>query len=368
MPRKMIHFLVAAAFMLACASPALAADAWGLSEGTPQLKSAGVLAFGPDGILLVGDSQGAAIFAIGTGDKSGQSSKASINVAGINQKIAETLGASPQNVSINDIAVNPADGNIYISGTADGKPAIVRADSNGKISKFDLSKVPFAKVELANAPADQEVGEGRRRRNPRESSITDLAYIDGRILVSGLSNAEAASTVREILLPFEKTPTATSIEIYHGAHGRVEDSSPVQTFIPLIIDGEPNVLAGYTCTPLVKIPLSSLADGKKVRATTVAELGNRNRPLDMISYERNGKRYLLMANSSRGVMKVSTDGIDSNPGISEPVRGGGTAGQKYETISDLEGVVQLDKLNDQSAIVLVQNSNGSQDLKTVPLP
>ena len=47
--------------------------------------------------------------------------------------------------------------------------------------------------------------------------------------------------------------------------------------------------------------------------------------------------------------------------------GGGTAGQKFETIESLKGVVQLDKLNDQSAVVLVQRDNAI-DLLTVALP
>jgi hypothetical protein len=32
---------------------------------------------------------------------------------------------------------------------------------------------------------------------------------------------------------------------------------------------------------------------------TVAELGNRNRPIDMIVYEKDGKEFLLIANNSR---------------------------------------------------------------------
>ena len=49
------------------------------------------------------------------------------------------------------------------------------------------------------------------------------------------------------------------------------------------------------------------------KGKTIAELGNRNKPLDMISYKKEGKDYLLMANSSRGVMKISTENIDPMP-------------------------------------------------------
>ena len=34
--------------------------------------------------------------------------------------------------------------------------------------------------------------------------------------------------------------------------------------------------------------------GQKIRGKTVAELGNRNSPLDMIVYEKDGKQFLLL--------------------------------------------------------------------------
>ncbi len=44
--------------LLAMAAPAWAAEpSAALKKGTPDLKSAGPLAFGPDGILFVGDTQ-----------------------------------------------------------------------------------------------------------------------------------------------------------------------------------------------------------------------------------------------------------------------------------------------------------------------
>jgi hypothetical protein len=100
----------------------------------------------------------------------------------------------------------------------------------------------------------------------------------------------------------------------------------------------------------------------------VAELGNRNQPLDMFVYKKDGKSFLLLSNSARGVMKISTDNIRENAGITAPVRGGGTAGQTYETIKVLAGVEQMDRLNDEHAIVLAKGEGGASDLKTVELP
>src|SRR5207244_8491443 len=114
-----------------------------------------------------------------------------------------------------------------------------------------------------------------------------------------------------------------------------------------MINGEQNILAAYTCTPLVKIPVSQLVPGTRVKGTTVAELGNRNRPLDMISYEKDGKNYILMANSSRGLMKISTDNIDKIEGITSPIKN--KAGLAYETIDSVKGVQQLEHLDKDNA-------------------
>ncbi len=106
---------------------------------------------------------------------------------------------------------------------------------------------------------------------------------------------------------------ARPIEIYHGAHGKFETKSPIRTFVAYRIQNEPYLLAAYQCTPLVKMPVAELKAGAHVKGTTIAELGNRNRPLDMIVYQKDGKDYLLMTNNSRGVMKIPTEGAATAP-------------------------------------------------------
>src|SRR5205085_825668 len=160
----------------------------------------------------------------------------------------------------------------------------------------------------------------------------------------------------------------TSVEIFHGNHGRVETNAPVRTFVPYKINGEQHLLAAYTCTPLVKVPISQLKPGTHVKGTTVAELGNMNRPLDMIVYQKGGKDYILMANSARGIMKITTDNVDKIAGITERVGGGGTAGLPYEKIAAWKDVVQLAKLDKEHALILVQPKDGSMTLDTVELP
>jgi hypothetical protein len=341
-----------------------------MTEGTPDVKSAGPLAFGPNGILFIGDPLGAAVFAIDTQDTVGNPDRSKIVVEGIDGKVASVLGTTPDDILINDIAVNPANGTVYLSVSRgrgpDAAPVIVRVDQQGELKVVALKDVAFAKAELTNAPENRVTGEGRRRGNQRMESITDLLYLDGRLFIAGLSNEEFASKMRSIAFPFEKEVTDTSLEIYHGAHGAWETRSPVRTFASYEVDNEPNILAAYQCTPLVKIPVGMLVPGEKITGKTIAELGNRNRPLDMVVYQKGGEDFVLMANNARGLMKISLDEISAVEAITERVPN--IAGLEYETIDDAEGVVQLDRLNKDNVVILVQSADGRQNLSTMALP
>jgi hypothetical protein len=343
------------------AGPALSAEDLlaSLKKGTPELKSAGALAFGPQGILFVGDTQAATIYAFDTGDRTAPTSNDRPKVQAIDEKIANMLGTEAKELQLSDLAVNPISGNTYLA-VARGKgptakPVLIRVERTGKIGEFALKDVPMAKAALPNA-----------NEKRRAEAITQIAYTQGKVYVAGLSSEEFASNLRAIPFPFTEANKGTGIEIYHGSHGRVETASPIRTFTPFDVKGEPYILAAYTCTPLVKIPVSQLKPGEKVKGVTIAELGNRNVPRDMIVYQKGGKDYLLMANSSRGVMKIPTDGIDTAAPITAQIKD--KAGVKYETITALKGVVQLDRFDKDHALVLVRTDSGLHNLETTELP
>ncbi len=336
-----------------------------LKAGAANLKSAGVLAFGPDGVLFVGDSSAGAIYALDTADAKAGSGK--VNVEGINVKVAAMLGSAPDQIMINDVAVNPISKNAYLSVSRgrgpDATPVILRVDTAGKIGELDLGNIKHSKAMLPNAPdADAK---DRRGRSLRAEAITDIHYVDGQVFVAGLSNEEFASNLRSIPFPFETVAAGSSVEIFHGAHGRWETNSPVRTFVPYSIKSESHLLAAYTCTPLVKFPVSQLKPGTKVVGTTIAELGNHNRPLDMIVYNKAGQDYILMNNSSRGVMRMSTDRIETYDPITAKTD---VTGLPYETLDQFKGVQQLAQLDDLHALLLVQTDAGAMNLETIALP
>ena len=333
-----------------------------LKVGRADLKSVGVLAFGPDGVLFAGDSMGGQIFAIDTQDRT-PSTAAAVEVMGLTGKIAAMLGTMPDQITLNDIAVNPASKKTYVSVSrgigVNATPVIVRIDPTGKLEALSLDNVKYSSVALPN-PVNASTG--GRGGNSRLQAITDIAFVDNHVFVAGLSNEEFSSTLRSIAFPFNSADKGTNVEIWHGSHNQFETNSPIRTFLPYKVNGEQTILASYTCTPLVKVPVSSLKSGAKVMGTTIAEFGAGNTPLDMIAYSKGGKNYILMSNTSRGVMKFSADGLETFSPITKQVQD--KAGVPYETIATLTNVVQMDQFDAQRVVILEK----SGDLRTVALP
>ena len=240
-------------------------------------------------------------------------------------KVAAMLGTDSKQIMINDLAVNPRSGNVYLSvsrgrgpdATPRARPSQGRRQARGGVAR-ERPVRQGRDPQRSRAPATDAAG---------AESITDLAFADGRVFVAGLSNEEFSS--RLIAIPFPSAARAfdgAAIEIYHGSHGQFETKSPIRTFVTYRIQNEPYMLAAYTCTPLVKVPVSELKAGAHVKGTTIAELGNHNRPLDMIVYQKDGKDYLLMTNNSRGVMKIPTEGAGCGREIIAAGQRGGTQG------------------------------------------
>ena len=336
---------------------------YGFTNGTPEIKSITSLAFGPDGILLIGDSKGAAVFAIDTKDVTRTDKGAVIDLKGIDVKIASLLGTKPENITIQDLAVNPVSKKVYCAvQSSDGTPVLLTIEGD-KINAVPLKDVSYSSIALNNAPAED--AKDKRGRSLRVSSISDLSFADGKVLVSGLSNQEFSSTFRSISFPFNNKQDWASLEIYHAAHGQYETTSPIKTFTTATISGKKYLIASYTCTPLVLFPLDDLKPGTHVKGRTVAEMGSGNQPLDMITMTKGDKSFLIMANSNRPVFRVNFKNIETFEGsLSKPVEENfATEGVAFVNMP-VTNVLQLDKMDDNRMIMLQRKANGSLDLWT----
>lgn len=335
----------------------------GFVNGSPEIKSISALAFGPDGILFIGDSKSAAVFAVDLKDTEKVEKGTAVDVKKFDQKVGAALGTDVQNITITDLVVNPLSKKVYCSvQLADGSSVLLKVEGD-KISAVSLIDVAYTSVALNNAPAEDAKDD--RGRPLRVSSISDIGFYDGKLMVSGLSNQEFKSTFRIIPFPFSKQQDQSSLEIYHAAHKQYETFAPIRTFTVAEISGKKYLVASYTCTPLVLFPMEDLKPGTHVKGRTVAEMGAGNSPLDMITVKKGGESFLLMANSARPVFKVKYANIASFQGsLTTPVEESfATAGVDFISLP-VVNVVQLDKLDDSQFVLLQRKANGDLDLWT----
>jgi hypothetical protein len=377
--RNTVIRVAAGVFVAAALAFTIAADATdNLMSGKAELKSAGALTFGPAGILFVGDSVGGSVVALDTGDRTAGAAGSKINVEGIDAKIAALVGVAPDQIMVNDVKVNPVSKNAWLSASrgrgADAMPLIVKVDAAGKVSVLSLDNIRHSSVSLVDAPAANTTG----RQNPRMMTVTDMSFVNGNLMVAGLSNEEWSSALRSIPYPFKNAEQGATLQIWHSSHGQYETQSPVRTFVPYTIGGTPYILAAYTCTPLVKIPVSDLKPGAKVKGVTIADLGSGNSPLDMVPYKKDGHDYILVANTSFGVVKLKADKLETYAAIDSPTKTD-VAGVPYDKISDLKGVQHLAQMDASDALILTAKPGagpawnpgpavGPMNLQTIALP
>lgn len=358
-----VALVLAVSVLVAATLPFKKTGPYGLTMGTPDIRSISALSFGKDGILFIGDSKGATVFALDTKDaKSNDKAVAAISVPDIDQKIATALGTQKESIAIMDIAVNPVSKKLYVAiQYVDGTPILLRVD-NDKIEPVSIKDVYFSSLALNDVAAED--AKDARGRPLRTATISDMSYDNGKLYISGLSNKEFSSTFRSIPFPFtNNSQDEASLEIYHASHGRYETTSPIRTFTTGKINGKDYLIASYTCTPLVLFPLDELKAGQHVKGRTVAEMGSGNTPIDMTTIRNGNETVLVMANTARAVSKVDYKAISAFEGtLTERVAG--TAGTSFVLLPSLTGIVQMDKLDNNHVVVIQKKAAGGYDLLT----
>jgi hypothetical protein len=363
---KKMYFVLAvmgAGLALLANTTRLSHGKYGFVVGTPEIKSISALTFGPDGVLFIGDSKSATVFAMDTKDAANVTQAPAVEIKNIDQKIAALLGTEAQNITIQDIAVNPVSKSVYCAVQhSDGTPVLFKIDGE-KILAVSTKNVPFSSLTLNNVPAED--AKDKRGTPIRVSAISDIGFADGKLLVSGLSGQDFNSTFRSIPFPFTDKQDQASLEIYHAAHGKYETLAPIKTFTTAEIGGKKYLVASYTCTPLVLFPMDELKAGTHVKGRTVAEMGSGNSPIDMVTMKKGNESFLMMANSARPVFKVKFKSIETYQGsLTTPVEENfATAGVDFVSLP-VTNVIQMDRLDDTRMILLQRRSNGNLDLWT----
>ena len=373
----LITLVVAAVVLTAATSFSLIekTDSSSLRMEEISLPGATVLAFGPDNVLFIGDSKGAVVHAIKTEGQEVQD-PIPFNLTDFDRVIAKELDIDTRDLIVNDMKIHPVSQEAYLAikkGHAADAPSMVAIVSpmNGQVRFLDVTGSNSSKVSIKN-PAASDLTFWRDI--PASTlTITDIDYHDGFIYVAGLSNGEFASTLRKIAYPFDEKQEATAgIEIYHAVHTQMETRAPIRTMAIANLEGEPTLIASYTCTPLVTIPISEIKAGSSIKGKTIAELGYGNTPIDMITYmsqEQDGSfdEKLLVTHKHRSGSLISIKDI------AKAAKGKGMEGMMAQMPTGTEGmnitysptasVLHVDNQNQMMVAMLKRNmETGGLDL------
>jgi len=350
-----------------------AAFALGTAHAREPIRSVGKLAFADAGTLLVADWQGARIHALQLPPPATALSKP-FNLKDVQGPIAKALHVDARSLRFEDMAAQPRSERVYVSlsivdGQHAARPALVALDADGRVGVVDLKKVDASSVAIEDEPSPDLVF---WRDVPAQSlTVTDMTVHEHKLYVAGLSNRSFASTLRVYDLPFGGRPKVTTVEMYHPVHNQIETRAPIRTMRVVQIDGVPSLVAAFTCTPLVAIPLAELKDGAHVAAKTIAELGWGNEPIDLVPFSSGGSDYLLLVNSSRSgdllPLAAIAEGL-RQPGVTTPIEWptAPLAGVKA-IMAPLAAVAQMDNLNADLLVALRRSdSTGAMQLVTIP--
>ena len=355
------------------------------------IKALGALEFSAEGTLFAGDNVAGAIHAFDLSTESRTKEKFELNVYNVDAQVAAVLGTAQNNVQINDMAVHPKSGEAYLSVTRghgiDALPALLKINAESQVSIVDLALVKTTSQKLNKLPdgSQQFVLRGtmapptpkeiaKSKRPMRMLSILDIEYHKGELFVAGISNEEFCSVLRRMPYPFNGKESISNIEMFHIAHDAYETRAPIRSMLVKNIDGKDQMVAAYTCSPLVLIPLEELKDGAKVKARTLGDMGN-GQPIDMVAFNMQGNEMLFVTNNSRMPQVIPLSGLNNAKVVTEkdfergqkadlgPVLPYGPMGKAVMFVG---ASLQIDLLNEGQFVSLTRDAQtGSLDLETV---
>jgi len=340
-------------------------------QGNPNIKTIEAIAFGPNGLLLIGG--GAQVVTVETGDTA-PSTWSKTEMANIDQVLAGKLGLTARDIEVRKLAVNPASRKAYVAlqSLKTKASVLLTIDGAGNIAEFGLDNVKYNSYTLAVPKV-------------AITKVTDITWAGGKIVASTQATDKFAGSRVFTINPAAKdgSPTQISTKTFHTGHNRWETQAPLRVLMPFLENGKTNVVGSFTCTPIVKYDLEDARNDEQVIGSSVLELGTGNTPRSMFAYEREGKRFILICvgrnnkkpafgfPSAYWVARVDADLLKETTNINEraPWRVGGAnkAGDRVEVAKAYFGVQQMDRLDETRALAIVE-TQGAFSLRALPLP
>jgi hypothetical protein len=342
-------------------------------QGDPKIKTIEAIAFGPNGLLLIGG--GARVVTVETGDTKPADWTVK-EIGEIDQLLAAKLGLEAKDIEIRKLAINPASRKAYVAlqSLKTKSSAILTIGGTGSVAEFPLDNVKYTSYALAVPKA-------------AITKVTDIAWAGGKIVAATQATDKFSSRVFTIN-PAAKdgSPMQISTKTFHTGHNQWETQAPLRVLMPYLDKGKNSVVGSFTCTPIVRYDLEDARDNDQITGSSVVELGQGNTPRSMFAYERDGKKYILISvgrnnkkpafgfPSAYWVARVDADLLKETTNINEkaPWRIGSKnlVGDRVQVAKEYFGTLHMDRVEAAQgprAVVLMESKDGLT-LRTLPLP
>jgi hypothetical protein len=258
--------------------------------GDPELASLDRIAFGPGGVILLGDGAKDRIVAVETGDTGTGEDLTFNRVDNLTTRIASAIGTevAPIEIQVRDIAVNPLTKRMYIAAwrSTDISPHLLWLDANGAAHEVDMSQVVYASVSYSPI---QTPG----------STVTDIAWLDGLVVASVMKQAAVASHVVMIETPFEHGAPSAFMKprIYHrSASSWMTDIAIDRLFVFPGNFNQQWMGLSFAGTPVSKYQVSELLGGPvQQTGRTQFDFGLGRSIRDFVYYDDGKDEWLLAA-------------------------------------------------------------------------
>ncbi len=284
----------------------------------------------PDGKLILADWRQNKLHAVAlpASAPAAKPASASFNVMALDAAIGRAMRVAPNQFRATALTVLPESGRAVVAVESESANRTRRAwlamvDSSGRVEMIDPARYLAASAAVESLPGEQNLWGSIPARS---FQVTALRFMNGQLYAAGLSNADFSSTLRRFAYPLNGTQSQCSVEMYHTIHNQWETRAPIRAFAPAVFNGEPHLVAAYTCTPLIVVPMREL-EQPRVKAKTVAELGYGNTPVAMVPFgiEYQGQRseWILIANRNKSADLLAVPalaGAAQQPGLTEPVK------------------------------------------------
>ena len=142
------------------------------------------------------------------------------------------------------------------------------------------------------------------------------------------------------------------------------------------VEGQDTLIAAYTCSPLVLIPVADLKDGAKVTGRTIGDMGN-GQPISMVPVKLYGQDTLFVTNAGHGPRMIPIAGLNkakvytpanSPKNFQSDISPEYPLGPVGKSVMLIGASLHADALNDKFLVSLTRDAaSGSLNLEALPI-